>query len=355
MIIGINLLNYTSSLAGNGTFAKRLLNKLQEIDRKNKYILYFNEIKDIERVFNIYAPNFEVKKINLGNRILRIKFEATTFGKILEKDKIEVYYSPSMVVSSNCKCKKIICTIHDLSPFFTKKYSSIRMFYYKTMCKNAVKNADKIITVSQNSKEDIKNILKCDEKRIEVVYNFLDDRDPPKNDNTFEKFFLFVGTIQPGKNIVRMIKAFEKFQANLDADFRLKIAGKKGWQDKDINDLIERNKGIDVLGYVSDQELDTLFSKAFSLLYPSLYEGFGIPPLECMRRECPVIVSNISSIPEVVDEFGVYVDPYSVDSIFNGMKEMYENRNAYKENLYQQSLKFNGDVEVKKLLKLFNE
>ena len=352
MTIGINLLNYKVTLAGNGTFAKRVIAQLQRLDKRNKYILYFNDIEGIEKVFNIYSPNFQIRKINLSNRIARIKFEATAFNRILKNDNIEVYYSPSLVVPANLKCNKIVCTIHDLSPFYINKYSKIRLLYYKIMSKLSVGKANHIITVSKNSKEDIVKLLNCDSNKINIVYNFLDDSDCTIN-NDYENFFLFVGTIQPGKNIIRMIQAFERFYNEVDSRFKLKIAGKKGWKDKKIQTYLE-NENIEVLGYVTDDDLDLLYSKSFSLLYPSLYEGFGIPPLESMRHGCPVIVSDISSIPEVVGEFGIYVDPYSVDSIFSGMKQMYYERNKYVNGIFEQSLKFNGKHEVIKLLKILD-
>lgn len=378
MKIAVNLLNYTNQLAGNGTYAKRVLSYLQRLDERNEYILFFSNIDGIEKTFGINHPRFKIKKINLQNRYRRILYENLVFPNLLNREKFDIYFSPSLVIPPFLKVPKVICTIHDLTPFFIPKYSRLRTLYYKVMCRRAVKQADQIITVSQNSKKDIENLLNANKNQITVVYNFLDQyfinvindlklsqgvtrqsgdesgklSSESQNGNSY---LLFVGTIQPGKNMIRIIEAVKSYNQKTDQPFQLKIAGKKGWNDYEINHVIEENPFVEILGYVSDNELPVLYKNAFALLYPSLYEGFGIPPLESITAGTPVIVSDNSSLPEVTGECGIYVNALDVSSIESGIREMVEKRNFYLKKIHENPPVFDGEKEVLKLLHCFED
>lgn len=356
MKIYINLLPYSNQLAGTGYYSKRLLHYLQSFDKKNEYILLVSNLNNPVAVFGVSNSNFTFKQYNLlTSRIKRILFEQIALPFIIRKG---IYFSPQVSVPliMNKKVKAFI-TIHDLIPFIYKdKYSFFRTLYYKPMVYFSAKKADKILTVSENTAGDITKIFKINRNNILILHNFLDFEKYYTNEKqNKENYFITVCTIQPGKNLIRAIKAFKMYSI-YDNSAKFLIIGKKGWKFDKIFSFVENqklNEKIIFLGYVNEDELMQLYQKAKALVYVSYYEGFGIPPLEAMYFKCPVIVSNTSSFPEVVGKAGIYVDPHSVNDIYKAMievdKGIHNDKIKYMEDEVK---KFNPITEVTKFLDL---
>lgn len=359
--IAINMLPFRDRLTGTGYYIKRLLHHLQQMDKDNEYFLFFGNIKDPAVLFNIHAENFKIiTYTSLNSKLKRIFFEQVVFPFILKKLRPDTLFCPSVAVPLfSFSGVKIITTIHDLIPFvFKNKYGFIQRNYFNMISYLSARKAEIILTVSDNSKKDIIKFLHTKEEKVRVLYNFLPPDMPQKKEAEREKFFITVSTVQPGKNLERLFEAYSIF-SKIHPEYELLVIGGKGWKSEPIYKKVEtlniKNK-IRFLGYIDDAQLAMYYQKAKALVYVSLYEGFGIPPLEAMNYNCPVVVSNVSSLPEVVGDAGILVDPCNTLSILNGMKTALSEEivNKKKEYYRIQLEKFNGTTETEKLIQFFN-
>ena len=244
------------------------------------------------------------------------------------------------------KGTKKITTIHDLIPL-RLPYTTLdnKKFYYR-LIKQCLRDSERIIAVSESSKQDILTIFDdIDADRIDVTYQpialkplppeqqnkeaiarYLRKYESPSKDEDSpyllapKNYILFVGAIEPKKNVGRLIDAY----AGLDTDMPLVIVGKKGWlwEDELSKASILGDEKVRLLEYVSSEDLRYLYAGAFCFVFPSLYEGFGLPPLEAMTFGCPVITSNVSSLPEVCGDAALYIDPYDVNDIRNAISRL---------------------------------
>ncbi len=224
--------------------------------------------------------------------------------------------------------KKSMVIVHDVSPvrnpgWFSKKYSA----YHNFMLKKLVPNALKIVTVSEFSKREIIELLNIPENKIDVVYNSVSNEFKQAAGEAVrekrEKYALAISPLNPRKNFKNMMLAFEKLGHR---DLKLYITGSFNniYADAEIKRIMGSDR-IVFKGQLGDKELAHLYKNAEFLIYPSLYEGFGIPPLEAMACGCPVVASNIGSLTEVCSDAAYYVDPYDVNDIAAGMSEILSN------------------------------
>ena len=357
--IAINMLPFTNRLPGTGNYIKRLLFFLQKLDSENNYYLFFGNCDDPNGLFGIYAENFTIIKCSkFKSKLKRILYEQFIFPFRLSRLNPDYLFCPSVAVPLlSFSGAKIITTIHDLIPFvFKEKYSFIQRSYINLISYLSAKKADTILTVSENSKKDIIKFLNIKEDKIKVLFNFLPPDIPEPEKLSRENFFITVSTINPGKNLERLFEAFNIFHTN-NKDFKLFVIGGKGWNYKSIFSKVKElnlDKAIIFLGYLRDDDLYKYYQTAKALVYVSTYEGFGIPPLEALHFNCPVAVSNISSLPEVVGKAGFLVDPYNVNSIADGMVKCTDESQIAEKIKYfpDQIKKFDGETETKKFLYL---
>jgi glycosyltransferase involved in cell wall biosynthesis len=264
---------------------------------------------------------------------------------------------------------KRISTIHDLSAIlFPETFDVFSVLLQKYVLPMTLKNVDVVITISENTKKDIVKYLKYPKEKIKRIYLGVDERFKPleKTDNVLNKYniispyILYVGTLQPRKNITLFIKAFYKLKRN-GIEHKLVVAGGKGWKYKEIYKTINKlklQKEVIFTGYVEDDDLPYLYNAADLFIYPSLYEGFGLPLLEAMACGCPVITSNTSSLPEVVGDAGIMIDPYNVDALVGAMREVLSNDNL-RENMIKRGLErakmFSWEKTARETLKVYKE
>ena len=224
----------------------------------------------------------------------------------------------------------VVVTIHDLTTFMFPRFHPVLRVCWARSFRRRMLAADHILTVSQHSKQDIVDYFHVPEEKITVTYlgcpSIDNSEDAPEQADLVlsrfsirAPFILNVGTLEPRKNINRLLEAFALFgKSSAGREFKLVLAGGAGWA---LNDLQQRiascgvTEKVVVTGYVSKSDLSILYRRALAFVYPSLYEGFGLPPLEAMAHGTPVIVSNTSSLPEVVGDAGIMVDPWSTESI----------------------------------------
>ncbi len=351
--IAVNLLPFDEKLTGTGYFFLRLFREILILDKVNFYELHVSKRIPLIEEFRTFQ-NVSIIEHNIkDSKAQRIFYEQFIFPF---KFKSDVLFSPSVAIPIlfRFSAKKYITTIHDIVPFVFKKYGTVQQFYVETITRLSALVSDKIITVSENSKNDLKKYLNISEDKILVVYNTITPCDfNQKLIENKENFFITVSTVQPGKNLIRLIEAFALFSETVK-NYKLILVGNLGWQYEEIITLINKlklNDQVNFSGYVNDDELENLYRRAKALVYVSLYEGFGIPPLEAMNYNCPVVVSNVSSIPEVVGEAGIYVNPYSVEDIANGLhKSLGINFDLFKLKALEQVKKFNPKTEALKFL-----
>ena len=313
-------------LAGIGRYTRSLLEALAEIDSDNTYFLYYGASLRQGRANlpHFDNPNFQNKLIRFSGKLFRFLTEKVRLfpvGSFLGDYDIYHglnYYVPDLPFPS-------IVNIYDLScVLFPHCFTRERLRDIRYKMNASVKRAEKIITGSEAAKADIVNLLNVAGDRIEVTPLGVDKLFRPVSDEKLtplkkkyrlpERFILFVGTIEPRKNILRLVHAFHR----LDRDISLVITGRKGWLFEEIFKEVKRlNLGerIIFLDFVSETDLPLLYNAASVFVYPSLYEGFGLPLLEAMACGAPVITSNKSSLPEIAGEAGILVNPEDAGEI----------------------------------------
>jgi len=310
---------------------RNLINLLNSASGQNLYVIYTNF--DMENSFRFTNPNVIVKtySVSKNSSLKNLLWTTFIFPFLCLKERANCALIPNFTFLI-LKFVKTIVIMHDLIEFnIPNKFSPLKMFYRTKLADPiTARIADKIITVSENSKRDIIHFLKVNPHKIEVVYNGVDSKLFTKMGkdeankvverlNIPEKFILYVGTIDhPGKNAMGVIKAFEKLCESNKYDGNLVLAGMPGSGFENVKHYVQRSSyknRIYVVGYVSDPELVALYSLCQLFCFLSLYEGFGIPPLEAIACGAKVLVSDKSSLPEVVGDVGRCVDPEDTDAI----------------------------------------
>lgn len=290
------------------------------------------------------------------------------------KDKTDISHFFNYYLPPGLSGKKVV-TIYDM---VIREYPETMKFQTKLMLRlnlrRSIKKSDCIITISEFSKREIMKYYDVPEDKIEIVYcgistdHFKKSTDMDQVSSVLNKYnikrnyFLYLGTLEPRKNIENLVKAYDLFLSNNDDKTQvplLVIAGGKGWAYQSIYDLVKKLKldnQVIFTGYVSDDEAPILMSNAYAFCYPSLYEGFGMPPLEAMACGVPVITSNVASLPEVAGDAAIYVDPYSVDSIESALQNIFENKEKRDELIqlgYKRVKLFSWENSCKKLNEIY--
>lgn len=200
-------------------------------------------------------------------------------------------------------------------------------------------------------------------KKIKVIYHGLDhnlfkiNKDLKVNFELPKKFILCAGSIEPRKNLISLLKAYNNLDMSIKKEYKLILTGFKGWENQEIVSLINQNKDyVNYLGYISDEELVAVYNLATLFVYPSFYEGFGLPVLEAMACGTPVVCSNTTSLPEVGGDAVVYCDPYNVDDIREKMETVLDDENLQKEMIVkglERAKQFTWEKAAKEHIKVF--
>ncbi|MAF20518.1 MAG: group 1 glycosyl transferase [Parcubacteria group bacterium] len=359
-----------------------LLRHLLKIDPGIEYRLFYNAFQKIELncdwlgLNNVYLEEFRIP-----NRLFFTSVRYLNQPKIDKLLKgIDVYFNPHFFTAPlSSKCRKVI-TFHDLSFEHYPHFFSWRKRAWQKFLMNARKEAqeaDKIIAVSQSTKDDLINLYGINPAKIKVVYSgvgsqfkkqkttCLPARQGNKKQETRirnkynlpDKFILYFGTIEPRKNLIGLIKAFEL----LNTRYKLVIAGTRGWLYQDIFKAVQNSKqkqDIFFIGFIEEEDKPYLYNLAEVFVYPSFFEGFGFPPLEAMASGVPTITSSSSSLPEVVGSAGLMIDPYNIDELAGAM-EMVLNDDSLKQRLIkkgiEQAKKFSWQKSAQKTLEVLRE
>jgi len=303
---------------------------------------YFGKVATQEVQFVIYLKNYPLTDLPKENKYFKYKVIAGKFlwSQIylsiylyLHKN-IDVYFSPAHYLPRYCPVPQVV-TIHDLAYlYFPEDFIKKDLWQLKNWTKSAINQAKNVIAVSKTTKKDIIKNYNVDEDKVSVVYNGFEKTISGKTAEVkLKKYILFVGTIQPRKNLEVLIDAFDKF-VQTNKDFKLIIVGKKGWLYESIFEkvkIMNLEDKIIFTGHVSDEELISYYKNAFCLVLPSFYEGFGIPVLEAMSYNCPTIVSMTSSLPEIGSDASLYFDPKNSDDLLEKLNTLQNDNKLRKE------------------------
>jgi glycosyltransferase involved in cell wall biosynthesis len=317
---------------GIGTYIRNLLRHLARTDHETEYVLLLGE--DDLGIASQLGPNFRSVLEPSPNYSLR---EQVHVPWVLRRERPDVYHAPHYVLPAGVRCPSVV-TIHDCIHLMFPQYLPNRLAYAYARAQMwaAARRSDCILTVSEASKRDILHLFNVPPEKIVVVCNAIDShfsvtpseeavarvRERYQLDH---KFVLYVGNIKPHKNLVRLIEAFDELRRSGQDDLKLLIIGDQISKLPALRRAVHRHKlhkYVRFLGYVSDDQLAILYRLASVFAFPSLYEGFGLPPLEAMASGTPVVTSNVSSMPEVVGDAAVLVNPYDVDSIVDGLRRV---------------------------------
>lgn len=367
LIVAINLIAFNDVKAvGTLVYTRRLLSellKIENVDKDVQFVVYAQRHIDLTAFALPVNRSITIVRVpTMRSAIKRILFEQTFFYLYLRY--CDVFFTPTLSMPLFARGKKLF-VLHDMVPFVIPgKYSYIRLKYIKAITKLYANVCDRLITVSNNSKQDIIKFLKIKPDKISIVYNSIPFNEPLVNvdvDLSFlnqshinRPFFLTVSTLQPAKNIDGLIKAFAVF-SKLHPQYFLYIVGNKGWGYKPLFDLtkeLDMECRVKFLGYVNDENLAALYQGCEGVLYVSLYEGFGLPPLEGFYHGKACVASNTSSIPEVVGEAGLLVDPYDQQSIVEGMECFITVKSELEQKIPQRVDQFNPQTIAKQFLNI---
>lgn len=366
-------------MTGVEEYTLNLLENLFKLDKENDYVLFFNSFKSARADFLWLEkyPNVKLKKFRFPNKLLNFCFWYLGFPKINKLlGGADIVFLPNIIFGSVSAKTKLIATIHDLSfERFPETFSwKRRLWHVFINPKKICRRTQKIIAVSNSTKNDLETLYGIAEQKIEVIPSGVSENFLPisRNDrklievkeryNLPYKFILFLGTIEPRKNITALIRAFDSFKEyaaqkndeNL-MRFKLVIAGQSGWLGEKINREIEKakyKKDILVINFIPAEDKPYVINLATLFVYPSIFEGFGFPPLEAMRCGVPVVASNNSSLPEVVGSGGVMVSFDKPDEIQKAICQILENSQLY-DKLKESGLKKAGEFSWKMTARKF--
>lgn len=344
----------TTQRVGIGQYAYQLLSQLYKSDNENNYTIFLpsSPLSDLP----VENSQWRYVEGNLGSfwTISQLPF-------LIRKNPVDIFFSPTHYTPWFTPFPRFI-SVMDLSYLHYPEMFRVKdLIQLKYMGGLSIAQAKKIFTISEFSKHEIIKEYKRKDEDVIVTYPGFNVKLPMHTSRKYvpnTPYILFVGTIQPRKNIERLIKAFDELKQDID----LLIVGKRGWLYEPIITAAKaskRAKNIKFLDFVTDVELTALYQNAVCLVLPSLYEGFGIPVAEAMQVGCPVVVSNTTSLPEVAGEAGIYVDPLNIGDIAEGLSKAIQLSQADRTKLIlkgkEQIKKFNWETCAQKTIEVLTQ
>jgi len=353
MKIGIDIRSLMNGrYSGVGWYTFNLLDNLFKIDQENHYILFYNSSRPVE-LPKFDHPNVSYYGSRWPNKLFNLSLNFFSYPQL---DKliggVDVFFSPNLHFISCSKGCRLVLAVHDLSFYLFPEFFTLksRWWHRLILAKNILLRADIILTDSFSTKQDLVNQLAIKEQKVAVInlgvsgnfFNLAGDKISAVKQkyNLPEKFILFLGTIEPRKNVAGLIEAFNQ----LDSDRQLVIAGSHGWKTRLVDKLAQGNNKILFLNYVEEGDKPYLYHLADLFVYPSYYEGFGLPILEAMAAGCPVIAGSNSSQGEVLGDAGLLVNAFDVKEIKTAIESILLDDNL------RQELKRRGQERAKNFI-----
>lgn len=344
MNIGVNArLLMKDRLEGIGWYAYQILKRITQSHPEHKFYFYFDRPFDDSFIFSDNVTGIIVSPQARHPILYHIWFNIK-LPKLLKKHKIDVFFSPEGLTPLRTKIPSVI-TLHDIAyAHYPEQIDKAHRFYLRRYQPRMAQKAAHLITVSEFTKNDIINHYKLPDNKISVVYNGANESYRPLSydekkhiKDTYtdgREYFIYVGAIHPRKNVLNLLKAFVQFKRRQQSKFKLLIVGRMAWNTDEIVEAQKRmpfRDDVIWLGYQNVETLSALVGASYAMVYPSLFEGFGIPLIEAMACNVPSITSDTSSMPEVIGSAGLLVDPTNVQDIAQKMMYIYKDENIHQE------------------------
>lgn len=363
MRIGVDVRSLSEPYTGIGRYTSCLLEAMIN-NSSHHWVLYSHQplLKndwDKSRV-NVRALN--LPKWIKGQYILWLQLILPFW---LKQDKVDLFWSPAhrLPLSISDSIARVV-TIHDLVwKHYPETMRPSGRFLDSYLMPKSIRYADKVIAVSSSTAKDLFLDFHEAESKTSIIYEAgLQSNEFTKDfDNSKNKHILFVGTLEPRKNLKRLLEAYSLISSSIRKEYPLVIVGGKGWGNENIDLIIDKlkiRKFVKVMGYLSDEDLIKEYNQAYLFLMPSLYEGFGLPILEAMSLGVPIVTSNISSLPEIVGDTAILVNPLSVSSIKDGIEKVlfdFELRQSLSKATFERSKLFSWNKASIETIDIFEE
>lgn len=365
--------------SGVPAYTYSLLKEIIRQDKDRQYVLFYNSARDVSARIPVFdEKNAEVIRTRYPNKVFNYLMQKTIRWPKLDRFlDVDLFFMPHINFAALSGGRSSVITVHDLSYLRFPEFFSIRKTVWHSAIgvKRILKRFDRIIAVSNNTKKDLIELVGLSEDRVKVIHSGLPDNYSyisPDNPELKEvkgkyglpqKFILYLGTLEPRKNVKGVIDAFSECcrRGWLEHDHYLVLAGARGWKYQDIfrtwRESPFRNRII-FTGYVNEKDKAAFYNLASLFVYPSFYEGFGFPPLEAMLCGTPVITANTSSIPEVVGEGALLINPFDAGEIAVSINRVLKDsclRKVLQEAGFQTSGKFSWQAAARECIDLFDE
>lgn len=373
MKIAIDVSAAATKWSGIREYIVNLLQFLPEICREDEFLLLFSGTRKQRQELDLPEfPNIRYRDLLLPDSMSSFKDKAFfVFGGLLAQ-KCDVFWGPDFFLPLGLRTGRKIVTTHDLTFIKFPQYFPRKSIFYERKLRYSLKHSQTVLTISENTKRDIVEHFHLRGDKIRVIHDGVNERFQVSSSERDlaevrtrygidAKYILSVGTLQPRKNFVNLIRAFSLFRNEIPDELYLVIVGEKGWMFEEI--LAERERSpfresIIFTGAVPDDDLPHLYQGAEIFVFPSFYEGFGIPLLEAMVSRTPIACSNTSSMPEVVGEHAEFFDPHDIVSMCLAMKELYldgEKRKKRAILAYERSKQFSWKESARRIASIFSQ
>ena len=344
--IGIDIHTIGQRQTGNETYMRNLVEHLSAMESPETELFLYHTLQAKALPANAWRAN--LRKVWPHSPFVRIPF---SFPLLLQRDQIDLAHF-QYVTPPFCPCPTVV-TIHDISyEFFPEYFHPLARARMKMLIPGSARRATRVLTGSEFSKREIVDTYRIPEEKISVTHygvaeSFKVISDQAELDRVLQRFgirqpfILGVGNLQPRKNLQRLLRAYAALRADKAIDFDLVLVGQMAWKAESILEDIDRlglAGSVSVTGYVSNEELVCLYNRAQIFVYPSLYEGFGLPIIEAMACGTPVITSDVSSLPEVGGDAAIFVNPQDHKAIADAIKRLADD-SALREQLREKGLR----------------
>ena len=357
--IAVDLTSLSYHITGIERYALCVTEHLINIDRSNEYILIFKD--EVYKNFKDKIDDSRIKAIVLNGKN-KLWFLQVTLCKCLKKVDADKYLFFAFTSPYFFKHKGIINTVHDMGAWdVADSMKKSQNIYWKITINRSVKCSEKIITVSQFTKNRLSAILHIPSKKIHVINSAVTDDflDRPGADfqiikkkyNLPDKYIVSLSTLEPRKNFKLLLDAYTQIQEKLD--YELVLIGRKGWKIENLLSKYKDSSRVHFTGFVNDSEVKTLYSNALCFVFPTIYEGFGLPPVEALACGTPVISSNAASMPEVLMDRAIYFKNNDIADLQDKLIKLCDNVNSYPHSLNDfQKKNYNFSSSAYKVLEL---
>jgi glycosyltransferase involved in cell wall biosynthesis len=331
--IGFDATSIPNKRVGAGNYIFSLVQSLSEVDNKNNYYVFAKP--DHIKEWNINNPNFHFISVDISNNALRLLWEQTGLPLAIKRLQIEILHSPHYTAPIIRTCKSVVTFCDMTFQIIPEKHKRIKRLFFPLMMSWSAQYADKLIAISESTRQDAIRLLNIKPDKIISIplaantnFRLIPDSDVQEICNRYNlkrgRYIYYVGALEPRKNVPALIEAYSKIATDF-IDVPLVIVGKKAWMYDDIFErvnLLGLQDRVYFLGHIPESDLIGLYNGSRVFVYPSIYEGFGLPVLEAMQCGAAVITTNVSSMPEVAEDAAILIDPHDKEGLTNALQRL---------------------------------